>query len=247
MEVDRRRPGREDGRRPGPLAGLLFGVGLGVSVFLLASLVHDRVLGRKHPAAPPAGFSFGGDARAPARVLSTVGASGVRVVLLPLREDGGSTEAEETVLNGALFPGAEPRRFARLLVANPRGGAPFTLDLGPGRVVMETAAGPVGNVDLAAAVAARLPSLSPHRILDLQVAHAADRTVEIPPGGFARALVAFPAGADPATASGASVKGGPRLLPRTVAVEGLRTALLDGRIDALQDAERAEAKGGGRR
>jgi hypothetical protein len=185
-------------------------------------------------------------------VLSTVGAAGVRAVLLPLREDGGSTEAEEQVLNEALFPGAEPRRFARLLVANPRGGAPFTLDLGPGRIVLETGAGPAGNEDLAAAVSARLPSLSPHRILDLQVAHASDRTVEIPPGGFARALLAFRASADPGAAAGASLKGGPRLLPRTVAVEGLRTALLDGRIDALQDAERAEARsaesgGGGRR
>jgi hypothetical protein len=168
----------------------------------------------------------------------------VRAVLLPLREDGGSTEAEEAVLNGALFPGQPSRRFARLLVSNPRGGDPYTLDLGPGRVLLETGAGAAGNEDLAAAVAARLPALPAHRLLDLQVAHAADSSVEIPPGGFARVLVAFPGGADPREAAGASLARGPRLLPREVAVEGLRAALVDGRIDALQDAVRAEAKGG---
>ena len=240
------RGGREDRAgalfRPGPVAGLLCGVGLGVSVFLLATLVHDRVLTRKPSGVPPAGFSFGGDARAPARVLSTLGTDGVRAVLLPLREDGGSTDAEEKVLNDALFAGQSPRRFARILVSNPRGAPPFTLDLRPGGVVLETGSGPVKNEDLAAALAARLPSLSAHRLLDLQVSHAADPTVEIPPGGFARALVAFRDGVDAREAAGASLAGGPRLLPREVAVEGLRAALLDGRIDALQDAVRAEAK-----
>lgn len=231
-------------RSPGPLAGLLVGAALGVSVFLLASFLHDRVLNRSSPGAAPAGFAFGGDARAPARVLSTVGAGGVRAVLLPLREDGGSTEAEEGALNRVLFPGLSPRRFARVLVSNPRGAAPFTLDLRPGALLLEVASGPVRNEDLAAAVAARLPSLTPHRLLDLQVAHASEPTVEVPPGGFVRALVAFPDGPGVREATGASLAGGPRLLPREVAVEGLRTALLDGRLDALQDAERAEAPAG---
>ena len=232
--------------RPGPLAGLAFGAALGAGVFLLAHFIQECASGRRTPAKPPAGFSYGGDARAPARVLATMGGPGLRAVLLPLREDGGSTEAEEAILNGALFPGQPPRRFARLLVANPRGAARHAVDLGPGRVVLETGGGPVGNVDLAAAVAARLPALSPHRILDLQVSRAADATVDVEGGGYVRVLVAFPPGSDPLQAAGASLASGTRLLPREVAVEGLRTALLDGRVDALQDVERAEAKGGRR-
>jgi hypothetical protein len=233
-------------RRPGPLAGLAFGAVLGAGVFLLAHILQERASGRRTPAKPPAGFSYGGDARAPARVLGTLGGEGIRAVLLPLREDGGSTDAEEALLSEALFPGEPPRSFARLLVANPRGAARHSLDLRPGKVILETGSGPVGNLDLAAAVAARLPSLSPHRVLDLQVSRAADASVEIEGGGYVRVLVAFPPGADPRRAAGATLASGTRLLPREVAVEGLRTALLDGRVDALQDADRAEAKAGRR-
>ena len=235
----------EGGRtRPGPLAGLLLGAALGATLFLLAGLIHDRVLSRgRRPSAPPRGFAMGSDARAPVRVLATLGGKGLQAVLLPLREDGASPAAEEGVLDAALFPGGPPRRWGRLLVANPPGGAAFVLDLRPGGVVLDAAGGPVRNEDLAGAVAARLPDLSPHRLLDLRVAHAADTSVEVPPGGFVRTLVAFPAGPPLSSAAGAALEGGVRLLPREVPVERIRSVLLDGRVDALLDAERAQAKG----
>jgi hypothetical protein len=216
-----------------------------VTIFLLATLFHDRVLGGKTPVRPPAGFVQGGDARARVHVLAALGGDGVRAVLLPLREDGAPAEAEGAAFDRDLFPGSAPRRWARLLVANPPGRAPFTLDLRPGSVTLEAAAGPSPNEDLAEAVVARLQGLSPHRLLDLRVSHAADSAVEVPPAGFVRVVVAFPGGAGLEAATGASLAGGPHLLPREVSVERIRAVLLDGRIDDILDAERDLAKGRG--
>lgn len=254
MYIERRDRGPpEDDRplRPGPLPGLLLGAALGVTVFLLAGLVHERFeSGKKAPATPPRGFAFGGDARAPVRVLATLGGDGVQAALLPLREDGASTGAEGRILDEALFPSSLPaggpaRRWARLVVANPPTGKTVTLDLSRGGVTLDTPAGPVPCEDLSAVVAARLPDLSPHRLLDLRVSHAADATVEVPPGGFVRILVAFPAESGIPAAAGAVITGGTRLVPREVPVERIRDVLLDGRVDALVDAERAQAKARG--
>jgi hypothetical protein len=224
------------------VAGAAFGAALGAAVFLLATLLHDRLSGRGEPGAPPPRFGFGSAARAPVRVLATLGGEPVRAVLLPLREDGGAAEAVEALLDGDLFPGGPPRRWARLLVANPAGGKPWRLGLGPGEIVLERGgAGALANEDLPAAFAARADSLSPHRALDLRTFHADDAALEIPPGEFRRVLVAFPRAADPAAAEGAVLSGGLRLLPREVSVESLRSALTDGKVEALVDAARAEA------
>jgi hypothetical protein len=177
------------------------------------------------------------------RVLATAGGGGVRAVLLPLREDGAPTGPEEAILDAAVWPGGPGRRWARILAANPPGGRPFTLVLAAGAVTLETPEGRFASEDLAGAVAGRAAALSPHRLLDLKVAHAHEESVEVPPGGFVRALVAFPAAAEIGRASGATIEGGVRLLPRDVATEGLRAVLADGRVDALADARRAEAPG----
>jgi hypothetical protein len=249
MYIERRERHPPEGDRPlrpGPLPGLLLGAALGVTVFLLAGLVHERFeSGKKVPAAPPRGFAFGGDARAPVRVLATLGGDGVQAALLPLREDGASTGSEGRILDSALFPAGPARTWARLVVANPPTGKTVTLDLGHGGVVLDTPAGPAPCEDLSAVVAARLPELSPHRLLDLRVSHAADATVEVPPGGFVRILVAFPPETGIPAAAGAVINGGPRLVPREVPVERIRDVLLDGRVDALVDAGRAQAKARG--
>jgi hypothetical protein len=246
VERQGRFPQEERARRPGPLPGLVLGAALGATVFLLAGLIHDRFQTvRKGPVAPPSGFVYGSDARAPVRVLATLGGEGVQAVLLPLREDGASTASEERLLDAALFPGGPARRWARLLVANPPTGKPLSLDLRPGGVALDTAGGTVPNEDLAAAVTARLHDLTPHRLLGLRVSHAADSSVDVPPGGFVRVLVAFPPGTELPAAAGAVIAGGTRLVPREVPVEKLRTVLLDGRVDSLVDTERAQARARG--
>jgi hypothetical protein len=121
-----------------------------------------------------------------------------------------------------------------------------TLSLAPGAVVLETAAGPAGNVDLAAAVASRAKDLAAHRLLDLRVHRAADASAEVPPGGFVRVLLAFPADADPRTAAGASLGAGVRLLPREAPIDRVRSAVHDGVLLDLPDGPRAEARPPGR-
>ena len=229
-------------RRPGPLAGLFVGAALGAAVFLLAALFHDRFLPRSGPAAPPAGFGAGGDARASVRVLATLPGPGVQAVLLPLREDGGPTESEEAILDGALFPSGPAHRWARVIAANPPGGDPFTLSLAKGSLSLETAAGAVGNEDLAAAFAGRAGSLPAHRALDLRVARVPEAAIPVAGGTMVRALVAFPRGTDLASATGCGLLAGPRLRSREVTTESLRSVLLTGRVDILAEADRAEAR-----
>ncbi len=221
---------------PGPVAGLLLGAVLGVTVFFVATRFHDRVFGGKTPVARPPAFVQGRDARLDVRVLAALGGQGVRAVLLPLREDGAAAEAEEAI---------PPRQWARLLVSNPPGRPPYRVALGPRKILLDAGGVPVPNEDLAAAVAARLPALSPHRVLDLRVSHAADGEVEVPPGSFVRILVAFPGKAGVSGAAGAAFAGGPSLLPREVSVERLRAVLLDGRIDDLQGTGSSQARGRG--
>ena len=234
--------GESGPRRPGPLAGMALGAALGVSIFLLAVLVHDRLFSRRAPVLPPSTFTRGGDAQGAVRVLASAEGPGVQALLVPLREDGAPAEGEEAVLDGALFPGGPTHRWSRILVANPPGGPAYTLDLHPGAVSLETAAGRAGNIDLAAAVQARTGSLGPHRLLDLRVSRAAESSVEVPPGDFVRALVAFPREADPGAATGAGIAGGIRLLPREVPTESLRATLADGRVDRPHVPDRAEVK-----
>jgi hypothetical protein len=223
------------------LAGAGLGAALGAAVFLLAALVYDRVLLRRSPPRPPARFAQGGEPRGAIRVLATVGGGGPAAVILPLREDGAETDPDEALLDAALFPDGPLHRWARLLVANPRDAAPLSIPLDAGAIVVAGSPGPAANADLAAAVEARAPSLSPHRLLDLRVAHAADGAVEVPPGGFVRLLLAFPRETNLRTATGAEIRGGIRLHPREVVTESLRAALVDGRTDRLADADRAEA------
>ncbi len=230
-------------RVPGPVAGLLVGAALGAAVFFLAALLHERLSSERGPGLPPEGFAAGGDPRAAVRFLATVPGPGVQALLLPLREDGRPTEAEEAVLDRALFPGGPAHRWARLLASNPRdAGGAFTLPLEGGALVLGTAAGPVRNEDLAAAFGARHASLPPHRDLDLRVARVPEREVEVPPGGTVRALVAFPREADLEGASGLEIRGGLRLVPKEATTEALRGALLDGRIADLPGEVRAEAR-----
>ncbi len=231
--------------RGGALAGAGLGAALGAAVFLLAAFVYDRLLLDRRPPEPTKLFTRGGEARGPVRVLSTNGfADVVGAVLLPLREDGADTGPDEAILDAALFPQGPPHRWARLLVANPPGAKPLALSLAPGSVslTLEGVPRPAGNVDLAAAVEARAATLSPHRLLDLRIAHAADRSVEAPPGGLVRVLVAFPREADPRNARTADLACGLRLIRREVSTDSLRSALFDGRIDRFADADRAEAR-----
>jgi hypothetical protein len=229
-------------RRPGPIAGLAAGAALGAALFGVAVLLLGRP-GRGRVPDPPPGFSRGeADPRAPTRVLAGVAADGTAALLLPLREDGGDTGAEEALLDRDLFPEGPRHRWARLVVSCPPGAKPARVALGPGAIVLEGPAGPRGNEDLAAAVAARLPALPAHRALDLGVHRAAEREVEVAPGAFVRILVAFPLDADLRAASAASLGGALRLLPRESPVDRLRTALLDGDIASLPDADRAEAR-----
>jgi hypothetical protein len=223
------------------MAGMAVGAMLGAAVFLVAGLLYDRLFSRRAPSPLPASFSRGGDARGAVRVLSTMGTEGPRALLLPLREDGASAADEESLLDAALFPSGPAHRWARLLVANPPGRPAFALDLGAGKVVLETGGVRTGNADLAAAVRARAAALPAHRLFELRVAHAADRDLEVAPGEFLRALVAFPREADPAAATAADLAGEVRLLPRDVATERLRAVLLSGKVDDLADADRAEA------
>lgn len=236
-------------RPPGPLAGLLLGAVLGAAVFLAAALLHDRFLRRSAgPGRAPEGFATGADARGPVRVLATLGGTGPQAALLPLREDGGPSGPEEGILDAALFPGGPPHRWARLLVANPPGGEPFTVRVGGGALRLQGGGGRA-SADLAAAFEARRGSLSPHRLLDLRVARVPEPSVTVPPGEFVRILVAFPGEEPPGEAAGLDLPGGPRLLPREVTVESLRTALLDGRVERLAEAAPPEARadrGGGR-
>jgi hypothetical protein len=225
------------------------GAALGAAVFLLAALVHDRLLREPRTGAPPAGFTRGGGARGAVRVLATLGEPPPLAVLLPLREDGADTGTEEALLDAALFPSGPRHRWARLVVANPGGREPMRLSLAPGAVVLETAGGRVGNADVAAAFASRATALSAHRLLDLRVAHAHETEVEVPRGGFVRALVAFPGDQGVREAAGAEFAAGAvRLRPREVVTERLRCVLLDGRVDLLEEADLAEAPArGGRR
>jgi hypothetical protein len=183
------------------------------------------------------------EARVPVRVLVSLDGPGPAALLLPLREDGGPAGGEEAILDGALFPGAAGRAWARLLVNHPGGKEPLRLPLGDGAVLLETPGGLVANGALAPVFAARSPSLSPHRLLDLRVARVPDAAVEVPPGGFVRVLLAFPPGTDLRAAGGATVAG-IRLLPRELPADRLRTALVDGRLAGLGDAARAEAPAG---
>lgn len=230
-------------RIPGPLAGLLVGAVLGAAVFFLAALVHGRLSGDRGPGVPPEGFAAGGDPRSGVRVLATVPGPGVQALLLPLREDGMSPAAEEAVLDRALFPEGPAHRWARILASNPRDAAgPFALPLEGGALVLATAAGGLPNEDLAAAFAARQSSFGGHRELDLRIAHVPEGEVRVPPGGTARALVAFPREADLEGASGLEIRGGPRLVPREASTEAIRAVLLDGRIAEMPERVRAEAK-----
>jgi len=228
--------------RPGPLTGLAAGAALGAALFGLVLLLLGRPERSASPTPPP-GFSRGApDPRAPVRVLATLGGPGLRALLLPLREDGGDARAEEAVLDRDLFPEGPPRRWARLLLANPPGAGPATVSLAGGAIVLETAAGPRGNEDLAAVVAARAAELPGHRRLDLGVHRAADRAVTVAPGEFVRVLLAFPGDADLGKASAASLGDGVRLLPRESPVERIRTALHEGSLADLPEADRAEAR-----
>jgi hypothetical protein len=235
---------RGRGRAPGPLVGVAIGAALGSALFLLAALLHDSFFPRRGPGRPPEGFSAGVDPRAPVRVLATLpGEPGPGAVLMPLREDGGSAGAEEALLDREVFPGGPRHRWARLVVTNPPGAPALRLSLAAGAVVLRAPDGPAGNVDLAGAIRDRAASLSPHRLLDLRVARATDAEVVVPPGAFVRAVVAFPAGADPTAASEAVLGGVARLLPREAGPDRLRTLLLEGGLDGLRDSERAEAPG----
>lgn len=229
-------------RGPGPLAGLAAGAALGAALFGLALLLlgsRDDGVARR----PPEGFSPGpADPRTPVRVLATLDGPGLRAMILPLREDGGDPAAEEAILDRDLFPGGPRHRWARLVAVNPPGGAAIPVSLAPGSVVLETAAGPAGNVDLAAAFASRGKDLPAHRALDLRVHRASDRSVEVPPGGFVRVLLAFPAPADLREAAAASLGEGVRLLPREAPLDRVRSALLEGTVLDLPDAKRAEAR-----
>lgn len=191
----------------------------------------------------PEGFIPGGGARGTIRILATLPGGGLQAALLPLREDGAPSDAEASILDGALFPGEAGRSWARLLVANPReAAAPFLLRLAGGALRLEGAA-PAASEDLAAAFTARRASLSRHRMLDLLLAHVPEDSVQVAPGSFVRALVAFPGGTDLAAATGLEIPGGPRLRPREVATESLRAVLADGRIGSLPEAVPAEARG----
>jgi hypothetical protein len=227
-------------RGPGPLAGLAAGAALGAALFGLALLLlqarDDRGDRR-----PPEGFSRGAsDPRTPVRVLASLAGPGPRALLLPLREDGGDPGPAEAILDGDLFPDGPRHRWARLVVSNPAGAPPASVSLAPGAVVLDAPSGPAGNADLAAAFAARAASLPAHRVLDLRVASAPDRAVEVPPGGFVRVLLAFPEGADPREASGATIGGSLRLLPREVPLDRVRTALHGGDLEDLPDSVRVE-------
>jgi len=233
-------------RAPGPLAGLAAGAALGAALFGLAVLLLGH-RGDGGPLRPPPGFSPGAaDPRTPVRVLATLDGPGLHAMILPLREDGGDPAAEEAILDRDLFPGGGSHRWARLVASNPEGGPAVRLSLAPGAVVLETEAGPAGNVDLAAAFAARAKDLPPHRALDLRVHRAPDREVEVPPGSFVRVLLAFPAAADPREAAAASLGEGVRLLPREAPLDRVRSALLEGSVSTLPDAKRAEARPQGR-
>ena len=233
-------------RRPGPLAGLAAGAALGAALFGVVVLLLGRPDRGRTPDPPP-GFSRGeADPRGATRVLVGSGAGGLSALLLPLREDGGDTATEEALLDADLFPSGPRHRWARLVISRAPGSEAGAVSVAPGSIVIETPDGPRASVDLAAAVAARAADLPPHRRLDLGVHRAVDRSVDVASGSFVRILVAFPADADLRAASSASVGGALRLLPRDPPVDRLRTALHEGSIHALPDADRAEARPDGK-
>jgi hypothetical protein len=225
----------------GPLSGILLGAALGVSAFLAA---HHFLGGPGRPgeaAAPPDGFRTGSAATAPVTVLTGALGPGVEAVLLPLRDDGAPTEQDGALLDAALYPGEAPRQWWRLAVSN-RGAAPFAMDLRPGALVrVDGSGGRSGSLDLAAALDARRPRLPRHRAFGLAAAGAGARRLEVPPGGHARVLVAFPGARADAAIPVRVEAAGASLVPREATSESLRTALATGRLDELRPASRDAA------
>ena len=239
------RPSRRIVRAAAPLYGAAAGAGLGVALFLLAALLHDRVFPPRGPEAPPAGFAAAGDPRGAVAVHAGEPAPGVAAVLLPLREDGGPSGPGDALLDEALFPGQPPHRWYRLVVSN-GGTVPFRLDLAAGGVALSGGGREVPGADLAAAFAARRTTLSPHRVLDLVASRAPESSIDVAPGASARVLVAFPGAAAPGPADAVRLRGATgRLAAREVTAESVRTALLRGEPRVLEAADRAEARGPG--
>ncbi|MHC4820716.1 MAG: hypothetical protein ACYTDX_03230 [Planctomycetota bacterium] len=217
-----------------------------MTVFLLAGLVHDRLVEPSRPAQEPSGFEAPADLRGAVRILTGEVSLGVEVALIPLRADGLSDEGMADILDEALFPDGPRHRWYRLLVTNAPGEGAFRLGLGEGslRLVGENAR--TGNVDLSAVYAARRADLSPHRRMDLRLVGVDAGGVEVIDGGSSRVLLAFPEGVSVDTAAYGELGGARRLWPVEVTTESLRAALLDGRIGSLEAVLRAEVTAPGR-